>query len=96
MTMPTPATVADLVRLEDQLDEALRNMLNKPANPSTIADLKRRKDALRDEIAWLSARSRGGWARPALTLTSVAKNRPRNDRASAAANPSGSRGADRR
>jgi hypothetical protein len=53
MTMPTPATVADLVRLEDEIDEALLNMLNKPADPSSIADLKRRKDHLRNEIAWL-------------------------------------------
>ena len=48
--MPTPATVADLVRLKDEIDEALLNLLSKPADPSTIADLKRRKNHLRDEI----------------------------------------------
>ena len=53
MSMPTPATVADLVRLECEIEEALLNLLDKPADASTIADLKRRKDHLRDEIEWL-------------------------------------------
>ena len=51
--MPTPAIVADLVRLEDEIDEALLNLLDKPVDASAVANLKRRKDYLRNEIEWL-------------------------------------------
>ncbi|HTT46779.1 MAG TPA: DUF465 domain-containing protein [Pseudolabrys sp.] len=51
--MTIPANIADLVRLEDEIDEALLNLLNKPTDAKTIADLKRRKDHLRDEIECL-------------------------------------------
>jgi hypothetical protein len=51
--MPTSAIVADLVRLEDEIDEALLNLLDRPAEASTIANLKRRKDHLRNEIECL-------------------------------------------
>ena len=51
--MPIPAIVADLIRLEDEIDEALLNLLDKPADASAVADLKRRKDHLRDEIELL-------------------------------------------
>jgi hypothetical protein len=51
--MTIPATIADLVRLQDEIDEALLNLLNKPADDTAIADLKRRKEHLRDEIECL-------------------------------------------
>ena len=51
--MPTPAIVADLVRLQDEIEEALLNLLDKPSEASTVAKLKRRKEHLRHEIEWL-------------------------------------------
>ncbi len=62
MTMPTPANIADLVRLEDEIEEALLNLLNKPTDARTIANLKRRKDHLRDEIECVLHEVEGaGW-----------------------------------
>lgn len=51
--MTNPANIADLVRLEDEIDEALLNLLNKPGDERTIADLKRCRAHLRDEIEGL-------------------------------------------
>ncbi|HEX5211990.1 MAG TPA: DUF465 domain-containing protein [Pseudolabrys sp.] len=48
--MTIPATIADLVRLEGEIDEALLNLHDKPAGLSKMADLKRRKDRLHDQI----------------------------------------------
>lgn len=62
--MPTPAIVADLVRLEDEIDGALLNLLDKPADASTIADLKRRRNHLRDEIEWLMHEVKGAGSHP--------------------------------
>ncbi len=51
--MTKPANIADLVRLEDEIDEALLNLLNKPGDDQTIDDLKRCRTHLRDEIEHL-------------------------------------------
>jgi hypothetical protein len=51
--MTKPANIADLVRLEDEIDEALLNLLNKPGDDRTIDDLKRCRTHLRDEIEGL-------------------------------------------
>lgn len=51
--MEKPANVADLEQLEDEVDEALINLINKPTCNVTFADLKRRQLYLRDEIEWL-------------------------------------------
>jgi len=48
--MTIPATIADLVRLEDDIDEALLELMNKPNNELMIADLKRRQLRLKQEI----------------------------------------------
>jgi hypothetical protein len=58
--MTISANIADLVRLEDEIDEALLNLLNKPSNDRTIANLKRRKLHLRDEIECLLHEADGG------------------------------------
>jgi hypothetical protein len=44
------ASVADLERFEDELDDLL---IQKAADDPMIADLKRRREQLRDEIEWL-------------------------------------------
>lgn len=51
--MTIPAIIADLVRLEGEIDEARLSLLDKPADVSKMADLKRRKERLRDEIEGL-------------------------------------------
>lgn len=48
--MTIPAIIADLVRLEGEIDEALLSLHDKPAGTSKMADLKRRKDHLHDRI----------------------------------------------
>lgn len=48
--MSIPAEIADLVRLENEIEEALLKTLNNPTDPRAIAKLKRRKDHLREEI----------------------------------------------
>jgi hypothetical protein len=58
--MTIPANIVDLVRFEDEIDEALLNLLNKPSDDRTIADLKRRKLHLRDEIECLLHEAVGG------------------------------------
>ncbi len=58
--MPKPANIADLVRLEDEIDEALLNLLNKPGDERTIADLKRCRAHLRDEIEGRLHQAEGG------------------------------------
>jgi len=45
-----PANVADLERLEDDIEEALISLIDKPADDLMIADLKHRKLHLRDAI----------------------------------------------
>ena len=50
-TVGKPADINDLERLEDEIDQALIDLINKPAdNKTTIADLRRRQTHLRDEI----------------------------------------------
>ena len=51
--MTRPATIADLVRLEGEIDEALLDLFNKPGDDKMLADLKRRKLHLHDEIECL-------------------------------------------
>jgi len=51
--MTIPATIADLVRLEDDIDEALLDLMNKRNTESMIADLKRRQLHLKNEIETL-------------------------------------------
>lgn len=51
--MTIPASIADLVRLKGEIDEALLDLLNKPGDEKTIADLKRRKLHLHEEIECL-------------------------------------------
>ena len=58
--MKNPANIADLVRLEDEIDEALLNLLNKPADERTIDELRRCRTHLRDEIEGLLHRDEGG------------------------------------
>ena len=58
--MTKPANIADLVRLEDEIDEALLNLLNKPTDEQMIDDLKRCRTHLRDEIEGLLHRTEGG------------------------------------
>ncbi len=58
--MKNPANITDLVRLEDEIDEALLNLLNKPGDERTIADLKRCRTHLRDEIEHLLHETEGG------------------------------------
>ncbi|MGA2568483.1 MAG: DUF465 domain-containing protein [Pseudolabrys sp.] len=58
--MAIPANIADLVRLEDEIDEALLNLINKPSDDRTISNLKRRKLHLRDEIECLLHEAEGG------------------------------------
>jgi hypothetical protein len=51
--MIKPANIADLERLEDDIEEALISLIDKPADDLMMADLKRRKLHLRDEIELL-------------------------------------------
>ena len=51
--MTIPANIADLERLEDDVEEALISLIDKPTDELMIADLKRRKLHLRHEIEWL-------------------------------------------
>ena len=51
--MGKPANIADLARLEDEIHEALINLIDKPTNSVTLADLKRRQLHLKDQIEWL-------------------------------------------
>ena len=44
------ANIADLERLEDDIEEALINLIDKQADDLMIADLRRRKLHLRDAI----------------------------------------------
>ena len=55
--MAKPANIADLVRPEDEIDEAL---LNKRTDEQMIDDLKRCRRHLRDEIEGLLHRDEGG------------------------------------
>jgi hypothetical protein len=57
--MTKPANIADLLRLEDEIDEALLNLLNKPGDERTIDDLKRCRAHLRDEIEGLLHEAEG-------------------------------------
>jgi hypothetical protein len=57
--MPKSANIADLVRLEDEIDEALLNLLNKPGDDRTINDLKRCRTHLRDKIEHLLHETEG-------------------------------------
>jgi len=46
--------ISDLERLEDEIDQALIDLINKPTvDKTTIANLRRRQTHLRDEIDWL-------------------------------------------
>jgi hypothetical protein len=47
------ANIADLERLEGDIEEALISLIDKPADDLIIADLKRRKLHLRDTIELL-------------------------------------------
>mgnify|MGYP001553605594 CR=1 FL=1 len=58
--MAKPANIADFVRLEDEIDEALLNLLNKRTDEQMIDDLKRCRRHLRDEIEGLLHRDEGG------------------------------------
>jgi len=50
-TTGKPADISDLERLEDEIDQALIDLINKPAdNKTTIDDLRRRQTHLRGEI----------------------------------------------
>lgn len=51
--MTIPAIIADLVRLKGEIDEALLDLLNKPADEKHMAALKRRKLHLHEEIECL-------------------------------------------
>jgi hypothetical protein len=48
-----PANIADLMRLEDEIDQALLGLLDKPTSQATLAELKHRKLHLQDEIECL-------------------------------------------
>ena len=52
--MGKPADISDLERLEDEIDEALIDLINKPTdNRTAIADLRRCQTHLKDKIDWL-------------------------------------------
>jgi len=52
--MGKPADISDLERLEDEIDQALIDLINKPTdNKTTIRDLRRCQTHLKDEIEWL-------------------------------------------
>ena len=51
--MTKPANIADLERLEDDIEAALISLIDKPADALMIADLRRRKLHLRDAIELL-------------------------------------------
>jgi hypothetical protein len=48
-----PAGIADLGHLEEEIDEALINLIDKSADDLAIEDLRRRKLNLKDKIEWL-------------------------------------------
>ena len=48
--MTRPATIADLVRLEGEIDEALLDLFNRPGDEKILADLKSRKHRLHEKI----------------------------------------------
>ena len=48
-----PAGIADLEHLEEEIDEALINLIDKSADDLAIEDLRRRKLNLKDKIEWL-------------------------------------------
>lgn len=52
-TVTIPANIADLMRLEDEIDEAMLNCLDNPTGQVTLAELKHRKLHLHDEIECL-------------------------------------------
>lgn len=51
--MGNPISIADLERLEADIEEALIDLIDKPAHDPMIADLQRRKAHLLEEIARL-------------------------------------------
>ncbi|HYC16522.1 MAG TPA: hypothetical protein VEC94_04890 [Pseudolabrys sp.] len=51
--MEKPANIADLEQLEDEVDQALIDVINKSSGSVTFADLRRRQSYLRNEIEWL-------------------------------------------
>jgi hypothetical protein len=50
--------------LQDEIEEALLNMLDKPAEASTVAKLKRHKEHLRHEIEGLMHDAEGAGRGP--------------------------------
>ena len=48
-----PAGIADLEHLEEEIDEALINLIDKSGDDLPIEDLRRRKLNLKDKIEWL-------------------------------------------
>ena len=62
--MTIPASIADLVRLKGEIDEALIDMLNRPCDEKTVADLKRRKLHLHEEIECLIQETGGAGRDP--------------------------------
>lgn len=59
-TDPQLASIADLERLEDDIEEAIIDLIGKLHDDEMIADLKRRKMHLEAEIAWLRHHARAG------------------------------------
>jgi len=48
--MPEPSGMADLERLEADIEEALIALIDRPSDDPMLADLQRRKSHLLDEI----------------------------------------------
>ena len=62
--MPGPPGIADLERLEADIEEALIGLIDRPSDDPMIADLQRRKSHLLDAIERLR-RQCAAHARPA-------------------------------